>query len=191
VDLFDAKADALAVLGALGLQVDKIEAVAEAPGWYHPGHSGALRLGPKTTLAHFGEIHPRVLKDMAVKGPIAGFEIFFDNLPKAKDKKSKARPYLNLPQFHTVERDFAFVVDADVSAAQVIGAARSADKKLIAQVSLFDVFEGGELDAGKKSLAINVVVQPIEKTLTDAEIEAIAEKVVASVQKATGGVLRA
>jgi phenylalanyl-tRNA synthetase beta chain len=191
VDLFDAKADALAVLGALGLQVDKIEAVAEAPGWYHPGHSGVLRLGPKTTLAHFGEIHPRVLKDMDVNGPIAGFEIFFDNLPKAKDKKSKARPYLDLPQFHAVERDFAFVVDADVSAAQVIGAARSAEKKLIAQVSLFDVFDGGELDTGKKSLAINVVVQPVEKTLTDAEIEAIGDKVVASVEKATGGVLRA
>ncbi len=191
VDLFDAKADALAVLGALGLQVDKIEAVAEAPGWYHPGHSGVLRLGPKTTLAHFGEIHPRVLKDMDVNGPIAGFEIFFDNLPKAKDKKSKARPYLDLPQFHAVERDFAFVVDADVSAAQVIGAARSAEKKLIAQVSLFDVFDGGDLDTGKKSLAINVVVQPVEKTLTDAEIEAIGDKVVASVEKATGGVLRA
>jgi phenylalanyl-tRNA synthetase beta chain len=191
VDLFDAKADALAVLGALGLQVDKIEAVAEAPGWYHPGHSGVLRLGPKTTLAHFGEIHPRVLKDMDVNGPIAGFEIFFDNLPKAKDKKSKARPYLDLPQFHAVERDFAFVVDADVSAAQIIGAARSAEKKLIAQVSLFDVFDGGDLDTGKKSLAINVVVQPVEKTLTDAEIEAIGDKVVASVEKATGGVLRA
>ncbi|HIM77486.1 MAG TPA: phenylalanine--tRNA ligase subunit beta [Rhodospirillales bacterium] len=191
VDLFDAKADALAVLAGLGLQVDKIEAVAEAPDWYHPGHSGVLRLGPKMILAHFGEIHPRVLKDMGVKGPIAGFEIFFDNLPKAKDKKSKTRPYLDLPQFHTVERDFAFVVDAGVSAAQVIGAARSAEKKLIAQVSLFDAFEGGDLDAGKKSLAINVVVQPVEKTLTDAEIELIGEKVVASVEKATGGVLRA
>ena len=191
VDLFDAKADALAVLAGLGLQVDKIEAVAEAPEWYHPGHSGVLRLGPKMILAHFGEIHPRVLKDMGVKGPIAGFEIFFDNLPKAKDKKSKTRPYLDLPQFHTVERDFAFVVDAGVSAAQVIGAARSAEKKLIAQVSLFDAFEGGDLDAGKKSLAINVVVQPVEKTLTDAEIELIGEKVVASVEKATGGVLRA
>ncbi|MDA1090265.1 MAG: phenylalanine--tRNA ligase subunit beta [Proteobacteria bacterium] len=190
VDLFDAKADALAVLGAMGLQADKIDAVAEAPGWYHPGHSGVLRLGPKTILAHFGEIHPRILKDMGVKGTHAGFEIFFDNLPKAKDKKSKARPFLDLPQFHAVERDFAFVVDADVSAAKVLGAARSAEKKLITQVSLFDVFEGGALGDGKKSLAINVVVQPVEQTLTDAEIEAIAEKVVASVHKATGGVLR-
>jgi len=190
VSLFDAKADALALLGGLGLPVDKIEAVAGAPDWYHPGHSGILRLGPKMIIAHFGDIHPRVLKDMDVKGPITAFEIFFDNLPKVKEKKSKARPYLDLPQLHTVDRDFAFVVDADVPAAKVLAAARSADKKLITAASLFDVFEGGDLGDGKKSLAINVVVQPIEKTLTDVEIDVIEEKIVASVEKATGGVLR-
>ena len=190
VDLFDAKADALAVLGTLGVAVGKIEAVPEAPAWYHPGHSGVLRLGPKTVLAHFGEIHPRVLNDMGVKGPVAGFEIFFDNLAKPKEKKSKARPYLDLPQFHAVERDFAFVVDECVPAAKVLSAARGAEKKLITHVSLFDVFSGGDLEDGKKSLAINVVLQPVEKTLTDAEIDAIAEKVVAGVTKATGGVLR-
>ncbi len=116
--------------------------------------------------------------------------VIFDNLPKLKKKKSRARPHLELPQFHAVERDFAFVVDSDVTAAQVINAAEKADKKLIAQVSLFDVFEGGDLGEGKKSLAVNVVLQPVEKTLTDAEIDAIAEKVVANVTKATGGVLR-
>ena len=190
VDVFDAKGDVLAVLGGLGVAVEKTEIAPEAPDWYHPGHSGVVRLGPKTVLAYFGEIHPRVLKDMDVDGPMAGFEIIFDNLPKLKEKKSKARPHLELSQFHAVERDFAFVVDSGVTAAQVINAAEKADKKLIAQVSLFDVFEGGDLGEGKKSLAVNVVLQPVEKTLTDAEIDAIAEKVVANVTKATGGVLR-
>jgi len=161
VDAFDAKADALAVLGGVGIAVDKIEVVAEAPGWYHPGHSGVMRLGPKTVLAHFGEIHPRVLGEMGVKGPVAGFEILFDNLPKPKERKSKAKPHLDLPQFHAVERDFSFVVDEKVPAAQVLGAARSADKKLITGVSLFDVFHGGNLGEGKKSLAINVTLQPL------------------------------
>ena len=190
VDVFDAKGDVLAVLGGLGLAVEKAEIAPEAPDWYHPGHSGVVRLGPKTVLAYFGEIHPRVLKDMDVESPMAGFEIIFDNLPKLKKKKSKVRPHLELPQFHAVERDFAFVVDSGVTAAQVINAAEKADKKLITQVSLFDVFEGEDLGEGKKSLAVNVVLQPVEKTLTDAEIDAIAEKVVANVTKATGGVLR-
>ncbi|NQU59836.1 MAG: phenylalanine--tRNA ligase subunit beta [Rhodospirillales bacterium] len=190
VDVFDAKADALAVLVGLGLAVDKIEAVAEAPSWFHPGHSGILRLGPKNILAHFGEIHPGVLQGMGVKGPVAGFEIFFDNLPPQKEKKSKARPHLDLPQFQAVERDFAFVVDVAVTAAQVLAAARGADKKLITNVILFDVFEGGDLGEAKKSIAVNVTLQPLEKTLTDAEIDAIAGLVVASVEKATGGVLR-
>ncbi|MCH7936396.1 MAG: phenylalanine--tRNA ligase subunit beta [Proteobacteria bacterium] len=190
VDVFDAKGDVLVVLGGLGVAVEKAEIAPEAPDWYHPGHSGVVRLGPKTVLAHFGEIHPRVLRDMDADSPMAGFEIIFDNLPKLKEKKSRARPHLELPQFHAVERDFAFVVDSGVTAAQVINAAEKADKKLIAQVSLFDVFEGGNLGEGKKSLAVNVVLQPVEKTLTDAEIDAIAEKVVANVTKATGGVLR-
>ena len=190
VDVFDAKADALVVLGGLDLAVDKIEAVPEAPDWFHPGHSGVLRLGPKNILAHFGEIHPRVLQDMGVKGPIAGFEIFFENFPPRKEKKSKARAHLDLPQFQAVERDFAFVVDADIAAAKVLAAARGADKKLIAEVSLFDVFEGGDLEVGKKSIAITVTLQPLDQTLTDAEIDAIAAKVVASVEKATAGVLR-
>ena len=108
----------------------------------------------------------------------------------AKEKKSKARPHLELPQFQAVARDFAFVVDSSVTAAELLAAARSADKKLIAGVSLFDVFEGGGLEDGKKSLAINVVLQPADKTLTDAEIDAVADRVVENVLKETGGVLR-
>jgi len=189
-DLFDTKADALAILGAAGIIVNKIETVSKAPGWYHPGHSGVLRLGPKLTLAHFGENHPRVLKDFDVKGPVYGFEVFFDVLPRKNDKKSKSRSNLELPQFQAVERDFAFVVDEDVAAAKALGAVSGADKKLIADVSLFDVFRGGDLGAGKKSLAITVFFQPKEKTLTDVEIDILADKIVKNVKKTTGGVLR-
>lgn len=190
VDVFDAKADTLSVLSELGAPVDKIQVVTDAPAWYHPGRSGVMRLGPKTVLAYFGEVHPGVLAKMDVKGPMAAFEVFTDNLPKPKNKKSATKPHLDLPQFHAVERDFAFVVDTDVAASAVIGAARSAEKKLITDVTVFDVFSGGNLRDGKKSLAISVTLQPFEKTMSDEEIEAVVQKIVAKVEKATGGTLR-
>ena len=127
---------------------------------------------------------------MDFKGPVAAFEVFTDNLPKPKNKKSATKPHLDLPQFHAVERDFAFVVDMDVAASAVIGAARSAEKKLITDVTVFDVFSGGNLEDGKKSLAISVTLQPFEKTMSDEEIEAVVQKIVAKVEKATGGTLR-
>jgi phenylalanyl-tRNA synthetase beta chain len=154
VDVFDAKADALGVLAATGAPVAKAQVVAKAPGWYHPGRSGRITLGPKTVLAWFGEIHPRVLARMDVKGPVAGFEVFLDALPKPKARKSAARPHLDLPALHPVVRDFAFVVDADVPATAVLGAARASDSELIEDVTLFDVFTGEGVGAGKKSLAI-------------------------------------
>lgn len=190
VDVFDAKGDVLAVLAALGAPSESLRVSADAPPWYHPGRSGTVRLGPKTVLACFGEIHPGVLGKMDVKGPIAGFEVFLDHLPKLRARKSAAKPHLELSPLQPVERDFAFVVDEDVAADAVLAAARGADKSLIAEVRVFDVFSGGNVGAGKKSLAINVTLQPTEKTLTDAEIDAVARKVVASVEKATGGTLR-
>ncbi len=190
VDVFDAKADALEALAAAGAPVDSLQVSADAPPWYHPGHSGTLRLGPKTVLAQFGEIHPGVLARMDVKGPIAGFEVFLDNLPRPKARKSAARPHLELSSLHPVERDFAFVVDEAVPADALVRAARSADRNLIAEVRVFDVFSGGNLGEGRKSLAVNVILQPRERTLTDAEIDAVAAKVVAGVEKATGGKLR-
>ena len=141
-------------------------------------------------LAAFGEVHPAVLKALDVKGPAVAFEIYFDNLPAVKAKKSAAKPHLVLSTLQPVARDFAFVVDADVEAAKVINAAHAADKALITEVTLFDVYEGKGVGEGKKSLAINVVLQPVDKTLTDAEIEAVADKVIAGVIKATGGELR-
>ena len=190
VDVFDAKADALAVLEDLGAPAVKLQAIAEAPEWYHPGRSGVLCLGPKNKLAYFGEIHPGLLKRMGIKGQIIGFEIFVDALPKPKAKPSARKPHLNLPQLHTVDRDFAFVVNDDVAASAVINAAFGADKKLITNVSVFDVFSGENLGEAKKSIAISVTMQPIEQTFTDAEIDAVAEKVIANVSKSTGGSLR-
>jgi phenylalanyl-tRNA synthetase beta chain len=190
VDAFDAKADALAVLGGLGVSVDNLQVIAEAPDWYHPGRAGSLRLGPQTVLAHFGEIHPGVLRRMDVKGPIAGFEVLLDALPKPKARKGAARPHLDLSSLQPVARDFAFVVDRDVAADAVVRAARGADKKLIVDVRVFDVFTDDALGGDKKSLAVSVVLQPTDKTLTDDDIEAVADKVVASVEKATGGSLR-
>ncbi len=190
VDVFDAKADALAVLKDLGAPAARLQAIAEAPAWYHPGRSGALCLGPKNKLAYFGEIHPGLLKRMGIKGQVIGFEIFVDALPKPKAKPSARKPHLNLPQLHAVDRDFAFVVNDDVAASAIINAAIGTDKKLITNVSLFDVFSGGNLGEGKKSIAISVTMQPIEQTLTDAEIDAVAAKIIANVAKSTGGSLR-
>lgn len=191
VDVFDAKADALAALAAAGAPTAKLQTMSAAPGWYHPGRSGTLNIGPKTVLAAFGEIHPGVLAKMDVKGPVAGFEVYLDNVPKAKKAKATTRPLLRLSPFHPVNRDFAFVLDADVAAEAVIRAAKSADKALISDVSVFDLFVGGNLGEGRKSLAINVTLQPTEQTLTDEQIEAVCGKVIAAVEKSTGGILRA
>ncbi len=190
-DVYDAKGDALAALAACNAPVDKLQVTADAPGWYHPGRSGAFRLGPKV-LAYFGELHPRVLRGFELRGPAAGFEVFLDSipLPRVKKEGGKLRPALELAPLHAVSRDFAFVVDQDVTAAQVLRAAKSAERALITGVELFDVYAGKGIEDGKKSLAIAVTLQPTEKTMTDAEIDAVAKKIVAQVNKATGGVLR-
>ena len=190
VDAYDAKADAMAILGDMGAPVANLQVFVESPAWYHPGRSGELRLGPKTTLARFGEIRPRVLRAMDIKGPIVGFEILAENLPKPKASKGAARAILTLSSFQAVERDFAFVVDTAVTADKVMAAARGVDKTLITDVRLFDVFEGGNLGEDKKSVAINVVMQPTDKTLTDAEIDDVAGRIVEKVSASTGGTLR-
>src|SRR5262249_41019453 len=189
VDAFDAKADAVGLLGGLGLPVDSLQVSADAPGWYHPGRSGALRLGP-TVLARFGEIHPRVLKGLDIEAPIAAFEVLLDALPFPRGKAGTARPLLKPSPFQPVTRDFAFLLDADVPADKLIRAAKGAEKALIRSVTLFDVYTGKGVPEGKKSLAIAVTLQAADRTLTDAEIEAISDKIVALVVKATGAILR-
>ncbi len=189
-DVFDAKADVAAVLAALGLDTAKLMITRDAPEWFHPGRSGVIRLGPKVALAHFGEFHPRALADLDVEGPVVGFEIFLDALPPEK-KRSRARTALGSTDLLPVRRDFAFVLDTGIAAGDVIRAAQNADKKLITSVSVFDVFEGGKLaEDGKKSLAIEVTLQPTVATLTDKEIDAVSDKVIAAVSKATGGEIR-
>jgi phenylalanyl-tRNA synthetase beta chain len=185
-DLFDAKADALAVLVAAGVNPEGLMAAAEAPGWYHPGQSGVLKAG-RTVLATFGAIHPRVLQALDLAGAAVAMEVFLDAVPEPKRKRRGAP---DLPAFQPVRRDLAFLVDATVAADAVLRAARGAERTLISGVALFDVYAGDKIEPGRKSLAIEVTFQPRERTLTDAEIEAACAKVVAAVAKATGASLR-
>jgi phenylalanyl-tRNA synthetase beta chain len=187
---FDAKADVFAALAALGIDASKAQITRDCPPWYHPGRSGTLRLGPKTVLAYFGDVHPGTLKALDVEGHVAAFEIFLDALPPDK-KKSRAKPALAASDLLPITRDLAFIVPKDVAAGDLVKAAQKADKALIRSVSVFDVFEGGSLaEQGKKSIAIEVTIQPISETLTDQAIESVTQKIVADVKKATGGDLR-
>ncbi len=188
-DAFDAKGDVFDLLAQLGAAIATTQIVAEAPAWYHPGRCGTVRMGPQTVLAHFGEIHPRVLKAMDVAGPVVGFEIFVDAIPQPK-ARGAAKPKLDLAALQPLERDFAFVVDTSVAAEAVARAAAAADKALITNIAIFDVFAGRDIPAGKKSIAISVTLQPKETTLTEAEIDAVAKKIIANVTKQTGGTLR-
>ncbi len=191
VDAFDAKADAFAVLAAAGCPMQALQVVPGGPAWFHPGRSGTIQIGPQNVLGHFGELHPRALEALKADGPLVGFEVILEKIPEPKAKPTRAKPLLELSPFQPVERDFAFVVENSVKAADIVRAALSVDKKLIANVSVFDVYEGKGIEPGKKSVAIAVTMQPREKTMTDPEIEALAQRIVAEVSKRTGGVLRA
>ena len=189
-DVFDAKADLAALLDALGYDIEKLQVVAEPAAWSHPGRGGAVKLGPKVTLGWFGEVHPEVLGAFDLAGPVAAFELDIDALPEPRRKPTRGKPALKVSDLMPVSRDFAFVVDRDVNAATILRAARGADKALIAGASVFDVFEGAHVGEGKKSVAIEVTLQPLEKTLTDEAIETVSAAIIAAVGKATGGVLR-
>ncbi|PWL19512.1 phenylalanine--tRNA ligase subunit beta [Falsochrobactrum shanghaiense] len=190
VGVFDAKADALAALEAAGAPVDRIQIEAGGPEWFHLGRSGTLKLGPKVVLGYFGEFHPDTLEALDVSGALCGFEVYIDAVPEPKAKITRTKPALALSQFQSLKRDFAFVVDAGVEAGNVVKAVSSADKKLIAGVQVFDIFTGASLGAGKKSIAVEVLLQPQDRTLTDEDLEALSSRVVANVTKQTGGVLR-
>ena len=191
VDAFDAKADALAVLAAAGAPAQALQVVPGGPPWFHPGRCGTIQIGPQNVLGHFGELHPRALETLDAEGPLVAFEVILEKIPEPKAKATRARPVLELSAFQPVERDFAFVVDRTVKAADILRATQSVDRKLITSVTVFDTYEGEGIEPGKKSIAIAVTLQPREKTMTDAEIEAVAAKIVAEVGKRTGGVLRA
>lgn len=192
VDLYDARSAAEEVLAALGAP-DSLMSMRNAPGWFHPGRSAQLSLGPKNALAAFGELHPKILKTFDVKGPAAALTIYLGKLPQKKST-SATRAALRVSDLQAVERDFSFVVGADVAAADMLKAAKGADKAMIAEAAIFDVFDGekaaASLGEGKKSIALSVRIEPKDATLTDKEIDAIAEKVIANVIKATDGELR-
>ncbi|MBI1214748.1 MAG: phenylalanine--tRNA ligase subunit beta [Alphaproteobacteria bacterium] len=188
VDAYDAKADALAVLESCGVNVANLQISDDVPEWYHPGRAGALRLGP-AVLAYFGELHPAVLDAMKREEKCAGFEVFLQDIPQPRNKGPR-RELLRPSPFQPVRRDFAFVVAAEVAAEKLIRAIKGVDKTLISHVDIFDVYTGKGVEPGTKSVALGVTLQPVEKTLTDEEINAVCAKIVESVAKQTGGTLR-
>jgi phenylalanyl-tRNA synthetase beta chain len=190
VDAYDAKADALAALAAAGAPMAALQVVPGGPSWLHPGRSGTIQVGPQNVLGHFGELHPKVLEGLAADGPVVAFEVVLERIPEQKARATRAKAELQLSPFQPVERDFAFIVDRAVKAADIVRAAQGVDRKLIAGITVFDVYEGPGIEAGKKSIAIAVTLQPREKTMTDQEIDAVGAKIVAEVGKRTGGVLR-
>ena len=187
VDLYDVKSDALAALAAMGASADGVQVSADPPGWYHPGHAATLRLGNKV-LGAFGELHPAVIDALDVRPPLAGFEVFLDAVPEPRTGRAKLPVQLSV--FQPIERDFAFVVDQKLPAENLLRAARGVDRKLVNEIRLFDIYQEVGLPEGKKSLAITVVLHPQERTLTDAEIEGFSQRLIAQVEKATGGKLR-
>ena len=186
LDAIDARGDALAVLAALGVSMEALTTTTDAPAWYHPGRSGVIRQGPKTVLAHFGAIHPRVLAALDVTGPAVACEVFLDRIAEPKRRKGAA---FELPTLQPILRDFAFVVSRDTPAEAVLRAARMSDRALVVGVALFDAYEGENVGAGQKSLGAEVTFQP-RAPMTEAEIAAASAKLVAAVAKATGATLR-
>ncbi len=190
VDAYDAKADALAALEAAGAPVGNLQVYDEAPAWYHPGRSGTLRLGPKKILASFGELHPAIMRHLDVEGALVGAEVYLDAIPQPKRKSGQSRPALHLSNLPAVERDFAFIINRDVAVGDLVRAALGSDRKHISQVDVFDVYEGQGIEPTAKSVGIAVRILPQEKTFTDKDLEGICERLVAMVEKATGGRLR-
>ncbi len=188
-DVFDAKAEALTILEACGVTIEKLQAQADAPSWFHPGRSGSLKLDPRTALAHFGELHPETLKALDIKGPVIGVEIYLDAIPQAKTVK-RARSKYAPNALQNVTRDFAFVVKEDVPASKLLTAIKGADKDHITDVSLFDRFAGQGVEPGHVSLAVQVTLQPHTQAFTAEQLDAIAQKVIAAALKATGATLR-
>jgi len=182
-DAFDAKAEAMALLAEAGAPVDKLQVMGEAGPQFHPGQSATLRLGPKNVLARFGALHPATLEAFDIDGPVVAVEIFLDAIPGKKGKTAFARPHYSPPALQSVMRDFAFLVPQEVAAGDLLRAVRNADKNNIVDARIFDLFEGKGVPEGKKSIAIEVTLQPAEKTYKDEEIKAISDAVVAAAAK--------
>jgi phenylalanyl-tRNA synthetase beta chain len=181
-DAHDAKAEALALLASVGAPVDNLQSLGGASGVYHPGRSGRLALGPKNVLAEYGELHPATLRAFDLEGPLVAAEIYLDSIPKKRG--GRMREAYAPPALQAVKRDFAFLVAADSPADALLRAVRGADRQAIAGVSLFDVFTGAGVPEGSKSLAVEVILQPGEKSFTEEELKAISARIVAAAAKA-------
>ena len=188
--MFDAKGDALALLAALGVAANAVQIVAGGPAFLHPGRSATLQFGPKNIAGWFGELHPSACEALDVEGPLVAFEITLDAIPLAKARPTKAKPKLERSEFMPLERDLAFVVPENARAGDILKAAMTADRALVADADVFDVYRGPGVPDGHKSVAISVILQPRERTLTDLEIEATMAKIVTEVGKKTGATLR-
>lgn len=190
-DVYDAKADLYALLQAIGQPPERFQISEHKAGHFHPGQAAALKLGPKVTIAHFGALHPRVLKAMKLDGPLIGFELNLNALPQMKTKPGKTKPLFEKADLTPIRRDLAFIVPKETPAGDLIRLARGADKALIAAADVFDVYEGPGIDEDKKSIAFEITIQPRGEALKDADIDAIMKKVIGAVEKGTGGSLRA
>lgn len=188
-DVFDAKADALAAIAAANGPAENAQISLDAPTYYHPGRSGALRLG-KNVIAYFGELHPSICKKFGIKSRVVAFEVFLDNIPLPRSSNDKAKKRLELSSFQPVDKDLAFIVDKNIRATDIMAAARNADREFITDVRIFDVYEGENCEAGTKSVALSVTFQPQEKTFGDQDIERLMKKVIIDVEKKCGGKIR-
>lgn len=189
-NVFDVKEDVITLLAVLGMAENKYQLSTETPPWYHPGKSGVLRQGPKNIIAYFGEIHPRVIKKFGLSGSLLGFEVMLNNIPDLKNKLSLSRGRFHLSDLMSVSRDFAFVVDEEINADKLIKVIKNIDQKIISEVKLFDVYRGKNIDSNKKSIAVEVKMQPEKLTFTDQEIDAISSKIIKEVSNSLGAVLR-
>ncbi len=181
-DALDAKAEALALLAEAGAPVANLMVMGEAGAQFHPGQSGTLRLGPKTVLARFGALHPATLAAFDIDGPVVAVELFLDAIP-ARKATGFARAAYAPPALQAVSRDFAFLVPDSLPAGDLLRVVKGADKANIVDARLFDLFAGQGVPEGKKSLAIEVTLQPGEKSFTEAELKAISDSVVAAAAK--------
>ena len=193
-DVYDIKSDALRTLSEVGISLDKIVVSNKTKKWYHPGRSGLLSLGSVDgpELAYFGELHPLIIKKLDIKTDnVLGFEIFLDNIPNSRKKIRDSKPKFIISDYQKVVRDFAFVIDEKYSSGEIINLVKKIDKELIKDVKIFDVYQGENIDVGKKSIAFNVIIEPKNKTLSDNDIEEITKKIILTVEKNTGATLRA
>jgi len=192
-DVFDIKNDVLRTLNEIGVNQYKIAVSSKTKKWYHPGRSGLLSLGSTNgpELAYFGEIHPSIVKKLDLRTDnVLGFEIFLDHIPESRKKIREAKPQFNVSDYQKVVRDFAFVIDEKYSSGEIINLVKRIDQELIKDVKIFDVYQGENIDVGKKSIAFNVTLEPKDKTLTEIDIEQISKKIISTVQKETGATLR-